>query len=539
MSKTYKADVIIVGAGVAGSLTAWKLAQQKFRVLVLESGPRVDRKQAVAVYRGTMDKSPESPYSAIPHAPRPETRNLQSYYVQSGPDLFKSTYERRVGGTTWHWLGETPRFMPNDFYLHSTYGRGIDWPLNYEDLESWYNEAEQHLGVSGERYPHSSIPRTSSYPLPPIPGTYLDRQVALAAQRVGIAVELTPQARNSLTYDSRPPCCGSASCIPICPVGAKYDASVHAKKAEELGVQILDNAVASFVRIDSKGQVSGIQFVRDDGSRHWATGRLYVIAAHAIETPKLLLMSRTASLPNGVSNSSNQVGRNLMDHPIQLSWALADDPLYPYRGPLATSGIEQFRDGTYRREHGAYRIKISNEGWAWPVGDPSHTALQYIQQGIRGRALVDALNYRVSRELHLASLVEQLPHPDNRITPAFDLLDSVGMPRPKIHWQVGDYTLKGMAQSQEVHEKIFKALGTSERHHSNSYEGAGHIMGTYRMGMDAKESVVDPNLRSHDHPNLFLLGSGVFPTSGTANPTLTIAALSLRTAQVIAKNLFP
>jgi glucose dehydrogenase len=122
----------------------------------------------------------------------------------------------------------------------------------------------------------------------------------------------------------------------MCPIGAKYDGAVHAKKAQAAGAEIVDRAIASFIEIQPDGSVGGITFKHSDQTEQRAVGKIYVIAAHAIETPKLLLMSRADGVPNGVANSSDQVGRNLMDHPTQLSWALANTPLYPYRGPLAT-----------------------------------------------------------------------------------------------------------------------------------------------------------------------------------------------------------
>lgn len=532
-------DVLIVGAGVAGSLAAWRLAQAGAKVLVLEAGPRIERAEALAHFQRAAVRTPESPYPEAPHAPRPVSDDPHHYYVQEGPDPFKSTYERRVGGTTWHWLGTTLRFLPEDFQLRTRYGVGEDWPIVYDDLEPWYCQAEEQLGVAGQDGEDLGSPRSRPYPLPPIPQTYLDRLVAQAVAGPGLKLKVqpTPQARNSQSYDGRPPCCGNASCIPICPIWAKYDATVHVKKAEALGAQVIENAVASFVEVDPAGRIASIRYRRPDGTLHRATARVYVLAAHAIEVPKLLLLSRTGALPDGVANSSSQVGRNLMDHPIQLSWALAKNPLYPYRGPLSTSGIEQLRGGDFRRDRAAYRIEIANDGWSWLRGDPIVSASALIARGIRGPALVARLNEQAERELRLASLIEQLPDPENRITPSFDRLDALGIPRPRIRYRVDDYVRRGMADARDVHERIFDSLQASERRHGTAYEGAGHIIGTYRMGENPKTSVVDRAQRSHDHPNLFLLGSGVFPSSGTANPTLTLAALALQAAEAIIRDL--
>jgi glucose dehydrogenase len=312
-----QADVIVVGAGVAGLIAAWRLAKAGVKVLVLEAGPRGERHEALAVFHRALAKTPESPYPPAPHAPQPSVLHLDRYYIQEGPQLFKSTYLRRVGGTTWHWLGTALRFRPNDFRLWSIYGVGVDWPISYDDLEPWYMAAEHELGVAGGSN-HGS-PRRNAYPMPEIPATYLDKQVAAAVKPLGLIVEVSPQARNSQDFDGRPTCCGSASCIPICPIQAKYDASVHAAKAERAGARIIENAVAHFVEVGSDGRVTAIRYKRPDGSERRAGGCMFILAAHAVETPKLLLQSRNDTLPRGVANSSDQVGRNLMDHPGQLS----------------------------------------------------------------------------------------------------------------------------------------------------------------------------------------------------------------------------
>ena len=528
-----QADIVVIGAGIAGMLVAWQLARRDAKVLVLEAGPRVDRAAATERFQSAVIKTPEAPYEPTRHAPQPSVIQPDDYFIQVGEDPFRSTYQRRVGGTTWHWLGTALRHRPNDFRLRSTYGVGADWPLGYDELEPWYGEAEQALGVAGDNRIDLGSRRSRDYPMPPIPMTYLDKQVAAAAERLGLTVRPTPQARNSRDFDDRPACCGNSSCVPICPVGAKYDATVHVRKAEAAGARLIDNAVVVRLEADDEARIAAAVFKRPDGTEDRASGRVFVLAAHAIESPKLLLISRSDRYPDGLANSSGQVGRNLMDHPAQLSWALAPKPVWPYRGPLETSGIEDHRDGDFRRRHAAFRIPIGNDGWTWPGIDPLRVAEELIDGGMRGEDLDRAIRDRVSRQLRLVSLVEQLPDPENRIVPDSDRPDSFGVPRPRIAYRLDDYTRRGMDEGRKVHERVFQAMGATMVRHRDHHEGSGHIMGTLRMGTDAKSSVVNGDLRSHDHPNLFVVGSSVFPSVGTANPTLTIAALSLRCAEAV------
>jgi choline dehydrogenase-like flavoprotein len=522
---TIESDVVVVGAGVAGALAAVGLAQAGVKVTMLESGPSVDRAEAVQRFRQAAARVPESPYPSLPYAPRPTVLDLKGYYVQEGPELFQSTYERRVGGTTWHWLGTALRLLPNDFRLRDRYGVGVDWPISYDDLERWYARAEDELGVSGADVPELGAPRSGPYPMPKIPQSYLDEQFAQAARRLGLPVTPTPQARNSVPRRGRPACCGNSSCIPICPIGAKYDATVHVAEAERLGVRLLAPAVARKVEV-APGAVT-VTFVRPDGTEETATGRTLVLAANAIETPKLMLLS-------GLGNDI--LGRHLMDHPIQLSWALSRRPVFPYRGPLSTSGIETLRDGPFRSRRAAFRIEIGNDGWSWPVGDPTVQA-SAASTGVKlGREGLVGLGDQLARQVRLASLTEPLPDPRNRVTLA-DERDALGIPRPQLSYRTDEYSRAGMAAAQRLHARLFASLGADEIKHFDGPQGAGHVMGTCRMGDNPRSSVVDSQLRLHGHPNCFVLGASVFPSVGTANPTLTIAALSLRAVDPVKASL--
>lgn len=535
MTTPLETDVAVIGSGVAGALAAATLARSGARVMIIEAGAPVDRGQAVMNFWNAAIKVPECAYPPVPEAMHPMTHLPREWYQQEGPDLFKSTYLKVVGGTTWHWLGTCLRLLPSDFRTQSEHGYGVDWPIRYDTLEPWYLKAEHELGVAGDSAEDLGSPRSGAFIMPQIPQSYLDKTLAGALQGTRFQVRSTPQARNSVVHDARPACCGSSSCIPVCPVQAKYDATVHLKKAQAAGAQLLDRSTVTRLEADASGRIIAAHFKHPDQSEGSVRAKVFVVACHAMETPRLLLNSRTAALPQGLANGSDQVGRNLMDHPVQLSWALANEPLYPYRGPLSTSGIENLREGAFRRERSAYRIEIGNDGWNWPTGAPTTTAAELAERGLKGQALESAIADEASRHLRMAALTEQLPEAHNRITLDEERKDIYGVPLPHIAYRVDDYARRGMAQARQDHDEILGHLGATRIQHAPDFFGAGHIIGTTRMGDDPKTSVVDANLCAHDHRNLYLLGSSVFPTCGTANPTLTIAALSLRTADVISR----
>lgn len=603
-------DVVIVGSGIAGALVALKLSKKDKRVLVLEAGEppstnineemdrfyRATAKVPESAYRPELFASPSKPNSPLADpakvmAGRPTVLSLagdeswrdpsQSYLIQTGVVPFGSTYERVAGGTALHWLGTCLRFLPNDFRMEQYRPDWPKWPkeVNYESLESAYSEAEHEIGVSGSSTEqiYDGITFKRDYPMPRIPQSTTDLFMAQAVDGMSIdgktlKVRSTPAARNSQPFKSRRVCAGNTNCIPICPIQAKYDPTITLRDAEATGkVDFMYRTVASEIRIGGNGRVSEIRYKQynPDGSlgpEGAVSAKVYVIAGNAIETPRLLLMSnKQPHWEGGVANSSGQVGKNLMDHPFYVPWGLLPQSTFPYRGPLSTSGIEDLRDGDFRRQRAAYRIEIGNDGWNFAIGgDPNVTTLDFVNglnnsrvnknyDALFGDALVNRLHSVLTRQFRLGFLVEQEPEEKNRVTLSAKFKDGMGLARPEVYYSLSEYTLRGLSAAKQAADAIFARLNvtpytthdegdpsvvdlppnTAGRRERVRFMGAGHIIGTYRMGDDPKKSVVDGDQRSHDHDNLFLIGSGVFPTSATGNPTLTIAALALRTVDKI------
>jgi choline dehydrogenase-like flavoprotein len=612
--KTY--DAVIIGSGISGALIAHELGRAGKQVLILESGAPLppDINGYLNRFYATTAKVPEIPYTPelltpdgkklvdprTVNAGRPTVLSLaakgnpfgdwtdptKAYLVQVGKLPFASTSERINGGTARHWLGTSFRFLPNDFEMNTRYGQFVDWPVRYDTgpadlrLKSWYDKAEHAIGVSADVKDQEYLGLTfdGPYPMPAIPLSLGDKRIGdgiagFTHDGVELKVRSTPAARNSRPYQDRRVCAGNTNCIPICPIGAKYDPSVTLAAALRTGnVEIRYRTVAYDVVIGENSRVRQIKYLQyqDDNGPQTGSGavsaKVYILAAHAIETPRLLLMSRDR---RGVANSSGMVGKHLMDHPLYLAWALMPDApdkrVFPYRGPLSTAGIEDLRDGPFRRNRAAFRIEIGNEGWNFPIGDPATTTLDFINgsnvsqlndtnpaQALFGTALVKKLNSLFTRQFRLGFLVEQSPETSNRVTLSTKFTDGLGLPRPEITYDLSDYTKRGMAEAKALATAIFNKLGAKEytREAKNDpsqfewpvgskqlikYYGAGHIVGTYCMGTDRKKSVVNADQRSWDHDNLYLVGSGTFPTVATGNPTLTIAALCLRTADHIVK----
>ena len=593
-------DVAIVGSGFAGANMALLLARAGRRVLVLEAGPGLDALHGAHVERYVLStfKSPSAPYPpdagaldpSRTNAPRPTIEALaaawddpaRSYFEHAPGSLpFASTYERLAGGTGNHWMGTAIRMDGADFRLRSAYGRGLDWPLGYDDLEPYYGQAEHLLGVAGDRAEQETVNGIAYgagyvYPMGPIPPSYSDRVVrtrldgAVLADDAAAPVRLTstPAGRNSAPYQNRGPCRGSTSCVPICPVRAKYDPRVALREAMATGrVELLARGVVDHVRIDEGGAVTGLHYLRyDDDGAPAATGRtgegvataaVYVLAAHAVENARILLNTERAT-GRPAANSSGLVGRHLMDHPVYLAWGLMPAPVYPYRGPLSTSGVETLRDGPFRRRRAAWRAELGNTGWNWPIGDPYVTGADFLygaddsgtnpgRRVLAGRPYAEAVNDVLTRQIRIAFLVEQEADPSNRVELSDAWTDNLGIPRPRISYGMSEYVRAGFASAREAAGRVWARLGATDhtatrggapntfRHagRTYNYQGAGHLCGTHVMGSDPGRSVVNAWQRTWDHPNLYLAGCGSMPSVGTQNPTLTMLAVTCRTVDDI------
>lgn len=539
MASTY--DAIVIGAGVCGAISAWKLAEAGYRVLTLEAGPGASDRMAI-VGNYAADIGHGSPYKdkgGDVFAPTEDTMP-GGYYVDAGPRRFKSSYVRRAGGSTWHFLGNAPRFLPADFELNARYQVGVDWPIGYDDLEPHYCIAEHYLGVSGDHDEWNQPDlghRSQRFPMSAIWASHSDRVMSrllgqTSVRGVPVRLRTTPQARNSRPYDDRPACAGNSSCVPVCPIQAKYDATVHLKKAQQAGAELRTEAVVDRIILDpDRPTIQSVHYLSWDGRRHTVRGRIVVLASNAIESARLLLISDAA-------NRSGQVGRNLMDHLQGAVVALAPEPVYPFRGPPTTSGIDAFRDGPFRTSSGAFRLSLGNDGWGRTDRIDVRLTNMIEDERLVGQAFRSAVEARFARMIRFSYSTEMLPRPDNRVSLDESARDGLNLPRPKISFHVGDYSIAAFKQAQDVCSEIFRAAGATEIQPllpnddgaapSRRYVGAGHISGTCRMGADAASSVVDQWGRSHDHPNLFIVGSSVFPTDGTANPTLTAVALTVR-----------
>lgn len=552
MAKALSADIVIVGSGVAGALIAHQLAVSGASVLILEAGPDVPRWRIVENYRNNPAKDDNMvPYPPSRFAPHPEYKayaglpppasgapagtpapfqNGNGYLILKGPDAeaYAEQYIRFVGGTTWHWAAATWRFLPNDFRLKTLYGVGRDWPVAYHDLEPYYYRAEVELGCSGPNHGFDlGSPRAHPYPMDALPLSYNDQRFLDVLNANGFSVVPEPVGRNSTAYDSRPPCCGSNNCMPICPVAAMYNGIVHVEKARQAGARLIAGAVVYRVEVDTQGRVSAVHYRDGNAASHRVSGKYFVLAANGIETPKLLLFSADDRYPHGVANSSGQVGRNMMDHPGTGVTFLAAEALWPGRGPMEMTSVVNLRDGPFRSEYAGKKLHLNNQA------QTRKATLKALSTGLTGARLEQEIRYRSAHTVNINSFHEILPDQENRLVLSKDHKDALGIPQPEVTYRIGDYVRESAAHTHRTYARIAQLLGGREITFDDHFAPNNHIMGGVIMGADPKDSVVDAQCRTHDHENLLLATSGVMPTAGTVNCTLTVAALSLRIADLL------
>ncbi|MEF8887960.1 MAG: GMC family oxidoreductase [Haloarculaceae archaeon] len=526
-----RADVCVVGAGPAGALVAHELAEAGHAVVVLEAGPRFD---------------PAEREPRMERAVRPAFDGGDVWGMGGERDAFSAGGDRGyplnaarvkgVGGSTLHWQGMVMRLHESDFAGEN--GPGPAWPVDYDDLRPYYAAAERKLGVAGADDDPFAPPREEPFPMPAFEPSYSDSLFAPACERLGIATHSVPNARNSEAYDGRSACVGYGTCQPVCPSGAKYSADHHVRKAEEAGARVVDRAPVQHLETDGE-RVTAARYATPEGE-YEQRARHVVLAAGGVETPRLLLLSRSREHPDGLANSSGLVGRYFMEHLFAGAGGTLGRRTRQNHVGFLTSGSHQFYDdpGQPVERDGETVVPGTDSGALQPVkleflnyAGPSPVELALGSEAWGDELLAD-LREGYGHSIAMGGLVGQPPRKGNRVTLDTSTTDDHGNPVPDIRWSVGPRVERSLRRANDIQRAVLSELGAEIEWTVGPADTgpAYHHMGTTRMGTDPAESVVNPRLRAHDHPNLTVASSSVFPTAGSMNPTLTIAALALKAA---------
>lgn len=542
-----KTDILIIGSGVAATALANRLLQADPQrdILILEAGRKV-KMQDQALWEDFMvsgaayNKLPYYKYNDLPYPERDtpgENRNIGATVVPlAGARVM--TY----GGSTIHWGGWSFRLKPEDFQLKTNTGRGADWPISYAELEPYYNQAECYIGVSGDSQDQDP-PRTAPYPFPAFPLTLEDHAVYKAMTALGMSTANVPIARHGITdTTSRHAPCKTTGTCKYCPFGARYAAPNFLNDMVNWGsfrrFRIQDNCVVDEIVMSSKNRASGVVcHDKTSGQQLAIDANTVVVAGGAIESPKLLLRSRSLYWPNGIGNDHDLVGRYFVTHPYFVFSATIDaNPgrLQPEMD-FPTLCSRHF-DSAKEQAKGKF-ILVNPPSSPTPLMNGKTLSIaQMMQTGMLREDIDAAVEGPAQMQIH--GMVEIPSDFKNRVM-NLDIRNRIGLLETIIDYsQSGDFNTRMQEIGAQV-GKIFEAMGAKPSGKPSISWRADHAACTCRMAEGAQDGVIDKDLKLFGVDNLYVCSNAAFPNTGAINPTLTLTALSLRLGEHLAAQAQP
>lgn len=542
--KNAEFDAVIVGAGAGGAAAAYGLCRRGASVLLLEAGPRFDPINDYPLTGSDWETRdfPEKSDStvSVTFAPGQKLTANEPLLVSGskgmGPAVTGGTrwmdkyhHVRGVGGTTLHFTGESHRLHPDAMKMKSRFGVAADWPIDYAELEPFYTEAEELIGVAGPQSQGARW-RSRKFPLPAHPFSYAARTLGRGAAALGLDWQANSRAALSQVWNGRPPCNYCGACNNGCPRGDKGSADVTFIAAALATGRCVVRPESPVLRIEAGpgDRVTGVLIGHADKSVERIATPHLILACGAVETPRLLLAS------DGLANESGEVGRNFMDTLDVVVGALHPDPQHARRGlpddaicwdfnaPDAIPGMV----GGFRMHNASAENELRGlAGFA--LGAVSGW----------GRAHAQSVRRLWGHALHVGAIGESLPNRNSRVDLDPGQRDRFGIPLARIAAWLDEPDIARLRLMATKSRELLAASGAEDIFESYSawdWFGASHVFGTCRMGADPASAVVNADGRSHRWRNLWITDASVFPSSGGGEaPSLTIQALALRTTRKI------
>ncbi len=506
--------VVVIGTGAGGGTLANELAQKGVNVVALEAGGR-----------HLPDDYLNDEWAAFSQLSWLDTRTTSGdWRVARDFAGLPAWIVKAVGGSTIHWAGASLRFQKHEWKALSTYGglegaNLLDWPIDGDEMAPWYDLAEKKMGVT----------RTNG--LPGLPGNNNYKVLEKGAKALGYKeVHTGRMAINSVERDDRPPCQQTGFCFQGCKWGAKWStAYTEIPKGEATGrLEVRDHAHVLRIEHDAAGKVTGVIYADQDGVEHRQAARVVAVAGNSIESPRLLLNSASSLFPDGLANSSGQVGRNYLRHLTASVYGVFDKPVRMWRGTTMAGIIQD------EAKHDPSRGFVAGyEFETLSLGLPFMAA--FLDPGAWGRSFTSALDgYENMAGMWIVG--EDMPQETNRITLHPEIKDQYGLPVPNVHYDdhPNDRAMRAHAFRQGA--AIYDAVGATRTFPTPPYPST-HNLGTNRMSEKASDGVVNRWGQAHDVSNLFVSDGSQFTTGAAENPTLTIVALAIRQADHIAREM--
>ena len=504
--------VVVIGTGAGGGTLANELAQKGISVVALEAGGRHlpedyinDEWDSFGQLAWLDMRTTSGDWRVSRDFP-----NLPAWIVKA------------VGGSTVHWAGASLRFQEHEWRVRSVYGdvpgaNLLDWPITAEEMDPWYARAEDKMGVT----------RTNG--IPGLPGNNNYKVLEAGAKALGYTEVYTGRmAINSQPRDNRPACQQLGFCFQGCKMGAKWStAYTEIPKGEATGnLEVRERAHALRIEHGPDGRVNAVVYADAEGNRHRQAARAVCVAGNSIESPRLLLNSASTMFPDGLANSSGQVGRNYMRHMTGSVYAIFPEPVRMWRGTTMAGIVsDEAKNDPSRGFVGGYELETLS------IGVPFMAAV--LDPGAWGREFASAMDgYENMAGLWIVG--EDMPQEANRITLQPTATDQFGMPAPNVHFSdhPNDIAMRNHAYAQG--RALYEAVGATRTMPTPPYPST-HNLGTNRMSENPRDGVVNRWGQAHDIPNLFVSDGSQFTTGAAENPTLTIVALAIRQADHMAR----
>ncbi|RTL94425.1 GMC family oxidoreductase [Ancylobacter rudongensis] len=503
--------VVVVGSGAGGGTLGTELALKGIKVVILEAGQRHNMEDFV-----------NNEWESFSQLAWTDMRTTSgSWRVHKNFPNLPAWIVKAVGGSSVHWAGASLRFQEHEFKTRTTYGdldgaNLLDWPITLAELEPWYAKAEDRMGVT----------RTNG--IPGLPGNNNFKVFEAGAKKIGYKeVSTGRMAINSEPRADRGACQQIGFCFQGCKSGAKWSTLIaEIPRGEATGnLEVRPQSMVQKIEHDETGKVTAVVYVDKDGKTQRQKARIVAVAGNSIESPRLLLNSASNMFPDGLANSSGQVGRNYMRHMTGSVYAIFEKPVHMYRG-TTMAGIVRDEAGfdAKRGFAGGYEMETLS------IGVPFMAA--FLDPGGWGRSFASAMDGYVNMA-GLWIVGEDMPQETNRVTLNTDVKDQYGLPVANVHFDdhPNDVAMRNHAYAQGA--AIYDSVGATRTLPTPPYPST-HNLGTNRMSAKARDGVVNKHGQTHDIPNLFIADGSQFTTGGAENPTLTIVALALRQADFIA-----
>jgi len=533
--KPQKTDVVIIGAGASGAAAAKVLCEAGVNVVALEKGPWRKKESFGGDELANINR-----YNLWPD-PILNPRTWRESEADAARTELFCPVPQMVGGGTVHWQGWLPRFTENDFRLRTVAGDVpgtslADWPISYDDLEPYYLKVEWAFGVSGRAGANRFESRRSGdYPCPPMPMSRYAAKFHQGCAALGWNAFPTPQAALSRPFNGRRATVVSAFAQQHGDPTGTRSSALNVFVPDALATGKYDLRPDCYVRelaLDGRGRIKSAVYQDADGDTIEQEADLFILACGAVETARLMLLSKSGRFPKGLANDSDLVGRNVTFHEYSAAVGTFEDPVYAWAGGgyVSASTFQHYEHDPSRGFVSGGHIAVAGVGIPLPInwrmpGTPSWGAAAK-------RVDRDYFNH----SLAVAMALHDMPQHGNRIDLDDEVTDDWGLPVARVTLKPhrndldqGRYLIDRAADILEA-----GSAKTIQKVYADRVTGnCSHQHGTARMGNDPDTSVLDKWCRAHAVDNLYVVDGSPFPTGTGANPTLTIMANAWRVADEI------